>query len=176
MSKQIKQMEMDALRKTFAEVRDMVLVSISGFDATAENQMRLSLRKKNIRLHRVKNSLASRVFQDVGLGDLKAHLEGPTTVVWGSDSIAQLSKELDVWVKKSDKIKPKIAVADGALVTFDAAKKFPTREEALSGIISRALSPASRLVGQLRGPGGRIAGQVKTLKEKPEAEPAPAAA
>ena len=61
MSKQIKQMEMDALGKVFEGVRDLVALSISGLDSRADNQLRLNLRKKNIRLHVVKNSLARRV-------------------------------------------------------------------------------------------------------------------
>ena len=58
MSKVIKQMQMDALKKDFTGVRDMVLLNIVGLDAIAENQVRLGLRKKGIRLQLVKNSLA----------------------------------------------------------------------------------------------------------------------
>ncbi len=172
MSKQVKQLEMDALKQEFNGVRDLVLLSISGVSATAENQMRLALRKKNIRLLLVKNSLARRVFQDLGISDVAAHLEGPTTVAWGSSSIADLSKEIDAWVRKNAKVKPKMAVADGAVVSFDAAKQFPTRVEAIARVLSLALAPAARLVGMLRGPGATIAGQLKTIGEKTEAQSA----
>ncbi len=62
MSKQIKQLEMDSLEQTFKDVRDVVFLSVSGVNAQLDNQVRLALRKKNIRLQVVKNSLASRVF------------------------------------------------------------------------------------------------------------------
>lgn len=174
MSKQIKQMEMDALKKTFTGVRDLVFLSISGVDATAENQMRLALRKKKINLRLVKNSLAARVFQDLGLAGFDAYWREPTTVAWGGTGIAELSKELEVWIKKNAKIKPKVALADGAVIPFETAKKFPTRSEALSRVITLALSPASQLVGQLRGPAARVASQLKTIGEKAPAEPAAA--
>ena len=67
MSKQIKQLEMDALKTTFKDVRDLVILSVNGVDCQADNKLRLSLRKKNIRLHVVKNSLARRVFDDIGI-------------------------------------------------------------------------------------------------------------
>ena len=169
MSKAIKQMEMESLKKTFGGVRDLVLLSMQGVPSTAENQMRLSLRKKNIRMHTVKNSLAARVFKDLGLSVIEPHLTGPTTVAWGSSSVADLSKELDALAKKNNKIKPRIAVADGAVVEFEAAKKFPTRMEALGRIASLMLSPASRLAGMLTGPAGTLAGQIKSMGDKEEA-------
>jgi large subunit ribosomal protein L10 len=168
MSKAIKQLQMDALKKTFSGVRDLVLVSVSGLPSTAENQMRLALRKKNIRMHTVKNSLATRVFKDLGLSGLAEHLTGPTTVAWGSSSVADLSKEIDAVAKKNDKIKPRIAMAEGAVVSFEAAKKFPTRAEALGRIAALALGPGSRLASLLKGPGSTLAGQIKSISEKKE--------
>jgi large subunit ribosomal protein L10 len=172
MSKAIKQMEMDALKKSFGGVRDLVLLSVSGMASTAENQMRLALRKKSIRLHTVKNSLATRVFKDLGMPGLVDHFTGPTTVAWGSSSVADLSKELDALAKKNDKVKPRIAVADGAVVSFDAAKRFPTRMEALARIAGMILGPAGRIAGMLKSPGANLAGQIKSISEKKEEAPA----
>jgi large subunit ribosomal protein L10 len=169
MSKQIKKMQMDALKQTFGAVRDLVLLSISGVPAFAENQLRLALRKRNIRLQQVKNSLAAIVFEELGIKGLDAQWTGPTTIAWGSTSIADLSKEIDAWLKKPpfvDKIKPKVAVVDGAVVSFEEAKKYPTRAEALARVVSLALAPASTLVGQLRSPGAKLAGLLKALAEK----------
>jgi ribosomal protein L10 len=138
--------------------------------------MRLALRKKNIRMHVVKNSLARRVFGDLGIqaGDVWA---GPTTLAWGSNSIAELSKELEGLVKKNEKtMKVKGAVADGQGVTFRQALDMPTKPQAIGRVVQLALSPASRLVGQLRGPVSRVAGQVKTISEKKPEEAAPAPA
>lgn len=179
MSKLVKQLEMDALRKAFGDVRNLVLLSISGLDAQAENQLRLALRKKNIRLQMIKNTLAARVFKDLGIDGLDPYLQGPTTVAWGLTGIAELSKEIDAWVRKIDKIKPKAAVADGTVVSFDQAKRFPTRAEALARVVGLALGAAGRLVAQLRSPGARLAGQLKAIREKasgetPPAEPTPA--
>src|SRR3954451_13009264 len=113
MSKVIKQLQMDALKSTFQDVRDMVLLNVVGLDAISENQMRLGLRKKGIRLHMVKNSLARRVFTDLGL-QVNTGWGGATTVAWGGNSIANLSQELETLIKKHSKfMKPKTAVADG---------------------------------------------------------------
>jgi large subunit ribosomal protein L10 len=176
MSKQIKQMEMDALQQTFKGVRDLVVLSVTGLTSQTDNQMRLSLRKKNIRMQVVKNSLARRVFEQLGVntGEVWA---GPTTVAWGSSSVAELSKEIDAVARKNDKtMKVKGAVADGQPVPFDRALKMPTRAEAIGRVVMLALAPASRLVSQIRGPASAVASQIKTIREKKEEAPAEGAA
>src|SRR5579884_3290405 len=96
MSKQIKQMEMDALKETFGDVRELVLLSVSGLTSTADNQLRANLRKKNIRVQMVKNSLARRVFGDLGISipQDSPYWVGTTWMAWGPDSVAELSQEL----------------------------------------------------------------------------------
>ncbi len=181
MSKQIKQMEMDALKNTFQSVRDLVVLSVHKLDCQADHQLRSSLRKKNIRLHMVKNSLTRRVFDELGM-KVSKYWEGSTVLAWGGSSLAQLSRELDTLLKKFDKVvQVKGAIAEGQEVTFKQALAMPTREEAIGRIISLALSPASRLLSQIMAPASQIAGQIKTLSEKTEetaaaqAEPAPPA-
>src|SRR5436305_1925020 len=156
MAKQIKQMEMDALRKTFEGVRDLVLFTVSGIDAATDNQMRLSLRKKKIRLQIVKNSLARRVFDEMGM-KLDGVWEGPTLVAWGGESLAELSKELDALARKNKTLVPKGAVSEGQKIDFATALKMPTRIEAIGMVLQLALSPAMRISGQLLGAGGVIA-------------------
>ena len=176
MSKVIKQMQMDVLKNTFKDVRDMVILKVVGLNAVADNQIRLGLRKKGIRMEMVKNSLARRVFADLGLTVTKAW-EGSTTVAWGGNSIADLSKELEGIIKKNDKVmKVKTGVADGQELAFDVMVKLPTREQAIGAVIGLMLGAGSRLVGAITGPGGQLASQVKTLSEKKEEEGAAPAA
>jgi large subunit ribosomal protein L10 len=182
MSKQIKQMEMDALKGTFKEVRDLVALSIDKLSCHLDHQLRTTLRKKNIHVQVVKNSLARRVFDELGM-NAPGLWAGNTVLAWGGSSLADLSKELEGLIKKNDKVlKVKGALSEGQEISFQAALKMPTRAEALGRVISLALSPASRLIGQILAPAGNIAGQIKTLSERPTeapaappAEPAPAA-
>jgi large subunit ribosomal protein L10 len=173
MSKKIKQMQMDELTKTFSGVRDLVLLSVSGVDSLTENKVRLDLRKKNIRWHMVKNSLARRVFTEMGI-QLGNVWEGPTTLAWGGNSIAELSRTLEEAFKKNDKLKDKVkvktAVAEGEVVPFAKALTMPTRQEAIAGVLAAILGPASALASQLIGPAGQLASQIKTISEKTASE------
>jgi len=184
MSKAIKQMQMDALRKSFEGVRDLVVLSVKSINATVDNQLRQTLRKKNIHLQVVKNSLTRRVFDEMGLrvGKDSPYWAGPTLMAWGAGSIAELSQALDAELNKSkqapqfkDKITIKGAISDGQEISFQQALKMPTRAEAIARVIGLALAPASRLLSQITGPASQLASQIKQLSEKKPEEGAPAA-
>jgi large subunit ribosomal protein L10 len=189
MSKLIKQLEMESLRKTFQDVRDLVVLSITGLNSQTDHGLRAALRAKNIRLKVVKNSLTRRVFGELGLkvGDDSPYWLGPTALAWGGPgSIAELSRELDGELRQpknaplyKDKVTIKGAIADGVPIPFERARLMPTRPEAIARVVTLALSPAARLVGQIRGPASRVAGQIKSKgegKEEGSASPATASA
>lgn len=171
MSKAVKKMQLDALEQDFAEVKTAVFLNSLGVDAISDNVMRLDLRKKNIRMQMVKNSLARKVFEKAGV---KVHEDvwlGRTVIAWGGDSVKQLAKEIATHLK-ADKIKEKIKVksvlADGQTTTFELAQTMPTRLEAIGEIVACAIGPAGQIAACLVGPGGQVASQVKTIADKAE--------
>src|ERR1700681_733195 len=97
MSKIIKQMEMDALQADLKEVRDLVVLNTKGLSCQGDYLFRANLRKKSIRLKMVKNSLARRVFSDLGLRvpDDSPYWGEATTFAFGAGSIAELSREIE---------------------------------------------------------------------------------
>src|SRR5262245_60260149 len=103
MSKYVKEMMMDQLKTELDGSRSVLILDFKGLDAVSENQLRLHLRKKSIHLRALKNSLARRVFDDMGLGGLSRFLEGPSVAAWGGDGVAELAKEISDQVKKHKK-------------------------------------------------------------------------
>jgi ribosomal protein L10 len=183
MSKVIKEMEMCSLRDTFQDVRDLVVLSIKGLNCHADHALRSTLRKKDIRLKVVKNSLTRRVFGDLGMKiDAESpYWAGPTAIAWGAGSLAELTRAIETELTQpktapmyKDKVTRKGAVADGQPVAWELALKMPTRTEAIARVVGLALAPASRVVGQILGPASRVASQINTIVDKEET-PAPAA-
>jgi len=168
MSKQIKKMLSDDLKKSLGGVSDVVVLSIEGVDGIQNNQMRLALRKKNIQVQVVKNSLAKRLFGELGLEPVNQFLEGPSAVAWGGQTIVDLAKEISDWAGKIKKLKIKGGTTTGLPLSADqvtALSKLPSREELLARVMSLALSPAARLVNLMTAPAARIAAQLKTKYE-----------
>ena len=94
MSKYVKELMMDQLRSDLDGSRSVLILDLKGLDAIAEHQLRRDLRKKSIRLRALKNSLARRVFTDMGMDGLSQFLAGPSVAVWGGDGVAELAKEI----------------------------------------------------------------------------------
>ena len=184
MSKAVKQMEYTALDRTFAGVRDLVLLSPSRIDSTTDYNFRKQLREKKVRVQMVKNSLVRRVFEAQGVKLDDKVWTGTTLVAWGADSIKDLSKAVDGLIKdiekkdpkQKDKLKVKTAVADGQPVPMATALTMPTRLEAIGEIVGMMLAAVSEIAGGLTGPVSQVASQVSTLADrKEEAAAAPAA-
>src|SRR5262245_45320501 len=108
MSKAIKQLEMEALKQRFEGVREDVFLSVNKLDATADWAVPRDLRKKKIHVQMVKNTLARRVFRDLGMPiEADGYWTGTTWLAWGPESVAELSKEIDTAVVKNAALKEK---------------------------------------------------------------------
>jgi len=183
MSKLVKNMELAALEKSFSGVRDMLLITPDKVDSTLDFNFRKKLRDKKVRVQMVKNSLVKRVFAAQGVQVADKMWAGTTLIAWGADSIKDLSKAVDGLIKEiekkdpktKDKLKVKLAVADGQTVTMAAALTMPTRLEAIGDIVAMILGPASSIAGALTGPSSELASQIATIAARKE-EPAIATA
>jgi large subunit ribosomal protein L10 len=179
MSKQIKQFQMDTLAKTLHGVRDMVFLSATKIDAISENKARLDLRKKNVSMMMVKNSLLRRVFAESKLDPGESVWIGTTVLAWGGDSIKDLSKAVHAALIKNEKFKDKIKVkatlAEGQVVAFEKALTMPTRLEAIGEIVAAFMGPASSIASALTAGASQVASQILSIAEK-KPEDAPAAA
>jgi large subunit ribosomal protein L10 len=168
MSKYVKEMMMDQLRTDLDGSRSVLIVDLKGLDAVAEHRFRDDLRKKSIRLRVLKNTLARRVFTDMGMGGLSQFLEGPSVAIWGGEGVAELAKEITAQVKVLKKPLIKGGAVDGTVIGPDQVEditKLPSREALIARVAALALSPAQRIVSLANAPAAGLMGQLKTMAE-----------
>lgn len=172
MSKAVKTLMIRDYKTKFEGVNDAVLVSLRGMGGIETNKMRTSLAKKNIKVTVVRNTLAKHAFKDSGLKNFESMLTGSSAVAYGAESVVDVAREIIAFAKKIERLELRAAVLDG--VVFEGKKgveqlsKFPTRTEALAQTVTLVLSPARKLMGQVKGPGGKVMAIVKTVQEKLE--------
>jgi len=171
MSKPVKNLITESYRRHFSELNGAVLIDIRGIEANDNNSLRTQLAQDGVHVTVVKNSLAKKAFADTPLDSLAGLLEGPSSMVYGGDSVVSMTRRLVDLVKTIPNLELKGALMDGQLFgpdQMDALSKYPTRDEARAQAVQIFLSPGSNLAGQVAGPGGRIASIIKTIQEKLE--------
>lgn len=166
MSKYLKQLIADDLKKKLDGVGDLFVVDVMGLNSEKTFQLRKSLRQQNVHLLVVKNSLARRATEGTVLAPAFEGVEGSAAVVWGSEDIVSLAKVVSKVLddKQFENMKPKGGVMGGSkLAAEDIRKvsKWPSRAEQLSILVGQILSPGATLSAQLLGPGAKLASQIK---------------
>lgn len=180
MSKEVKQIISRDIAGSLAGVQDCVIANMIGLNSESTSSLRTRLRKKNIRVLVVKNSLARRATEGTSLAPAFDNLGGTSAILYGGEDFVSLVKEaieLDRDVR-FEAFKARGGVLDGEQLTAEkvaAISKWPTREEQISMLVGQILGPGSKLAGQLKGPGGKLASQISQIVEKGgDSEAAPA--
>ncbi len=168
MSKYVKELMMDQLKSDLDGSRSLLILDLKGLDAITEHQLRRDLRKKSIKVRALKNSLARRVFTEIGLEGLSKYLTGPSVAVWGGDGVAELAKEISAQVKTLKRPEIKGGAVDGVVIGPEQVEditKLPSREALIARVVSLALAPAQRIVALANAPAGGLMNQLKTMSE-----------
>ena len=169
MSKYVKELMMDQLKADLGDDRSVLILDFKGLDAIAEHQLRTDLRKKRIRVRTLKNTLAKRVFADMGIGGLAQFLEGPSVAVWGGDGVAELAKEVSDKVKKLKTPAIKGGAVDGIVISpsqVEDITKLPSREVLIAQLLGLMLSPAQQVLALAGAPASTLMGQLEALAER----------
>ncbi len=173
MSKYIKNLISDHLRERLSDVQDALLVNMIGLEANANNRLRTALREKDIEVMVVKNSLAARAMEGTPLAPMFEGLTGTSAICWGGEDIVSLAKEVSALAKDKqyEAFAARGGVMEGESLSAQQVaevSKWPTREEQLSLLVGQILGPGSRLASQLTGPGGALASQIAQKGEGEE--------
>ena len=151
MSKTVKNLLINDLRSKLQGVNDCLLVNVIGLNSEKTTKLRAELRKKNIHLLVIKNSMVRRATEGTPIAAAFEGLEGTLAVVWGSDDVVSLAKDVMrlAEAKEFQGFEARGGAIDGAKVAAAQVKvisTWPSRAEQLS-----------LLVGQILGPGATLA-------------------
>ena len=168
----------------YSKLTNMVVLTNLNVNSEQNQEMRATLREKKSKLRVVRNRLTMKAFSELGLKDAQKLFVGPTCIVDADDPVTAAKVACELVEKFNKSLKLTGGVLEGKLLNADEVKalaKSKTKPQLIGDVVLYAKSPGAKLAGQLKGPGGRIAGAIKALVEKLEkaggaAPAAPAAA
>jgi len=183
MSKKIKNLIEKELGSEFADVEGVAVINPRGMTGNKNNELRRKLHGKGLKMLVVKNTLARRASETTKIKGFDKLLDGPSAVIFGTGAVPEIARLLMDEKKADDKLELRGVFFDGEAYAGEEGVKtvssFPTREEAIAGIVGALLGAGGGLVAALQGPGGALGGILSAIEEKAEKggeEAAPAAA
>ncbi len=150
------------IKQKFEKAQTAVLVDYRGLNVAEDTELRNQLRKAGVEYAVLKNTMINLAIQDMGLDDMKAHLEGPTAVAFGYEDAIAPAKVLSDFVKKSKKMAIKCGVCDGAYLDeagVQALANTPSREVLIAKIMGSMMSSVSKFVYALEAIRKKQAGE-----------------
>lgn len=161
------------LAEKLVNYKFVYVTDTANLTAVKTNGLRRELNKRGIKMQVAKNTLIRKAMEQSGqsYGELMSVLKGTSAIMFSNDakSPAQVIQDFR---KTSDKPLLKGAYIDSDIFMgddqLDTLLKLKSREELIGEIVGLLQSPATNVISALQSGGGKLAGIVKTLSEKPE--------
>ncbi len=169
MSKALKKLIVDELIADYKGKKNLVVVNFSGINAHQSNELRRGLVDKDIRMKVVKNSLAVRVFKEIGVSGLEQMIEAPTAVAASDDDPVELAKTLKKYSKEISSFKIVGGWIDGVLMSFDninTLASIPSREAVMTQLLFAIKTPLVQLANVFNATATSLCQVLNAIKEK----------
>jgi large subunit ribosomal protein L10 len=133
----------------------VVAADYRGLTASEMTELRASARQANVKLRIVRNTLARIALTGTDYECLNNSLVGPILLAFASDEPGATAKLMRDFAKGHDKLDVKAISLGGQLYDkshLDAVAKLPTKNEAISRLLSVMQAPITKLVQTLAAP------------------------
>ncbi len=149
------------------------LMDFKGLNVAEMTELRTKLREADVSMRVVKNTLAKRALDQIGITGLHDYLVGPVGVLWTQDDIAAPARVVLKFIKDHEKGTVKAGLVDGTVVPGDrieAISKLPSKKQLQARVASALNAPIVKLARVLNAMPQKLAATVKALEDKRSAE------
>lgn len=159
-----------------SKAQAFALMSFNKLSVEKMTTFRLALKKQNVNVKVVKNTLAKRVLDATPYKDMVGHLTGPTLLAYGEGDPVATAKAIMEWASKEDfDVKMKGGAALGKSISADQLKalsKLPGRNEMFVSFLWALKSHPTRFLYALQDSQKKVLYAAQALKGKREKETA----
>ncbi len=147
-----KKVVVEDIKEKIQNAKSVVLVKFNGLSVAEDTELRREFRKNNVEYKVLKNTLIKRAFNDMGITDFDADLNGPTSVAFGSDETGASKVIMEAVKKYQDKVSVKSAFVEGGYVDVNGVKalaSMPSKEQLVAKMLGSLQAPIANFVGVL---------------------------
>ena len=146
-----KQAVVAELTDVAAKAHSLVAAEYAGLTVAQMTAMRKKARETGVYLRVVKNTLASRAVVGTEYECIQDALVGPLLYAFSTDDPGAAGRLIKEFAKGNDKLQAKVVSMGGKLLAdLDVLATLPTRDQALSMLLSLLAEPATRVARALK--------------------------
>ncbi len=146
-----------------------VVVDYRGLTVGELTELRTSGRKLGVHLQVVRNTLAKRALENTSFSCLQEILSGPLLLAFSLTEPSAAARLMKDFAKAHENLKVKALSIGGQLLAANQLEKvssLPTRDEALSQLMSVMLAPVGKLVRTFAEPHTKMVRTFAALREQ----------
>lgn len=174
MSRRLKDWLREDVKRRLGDERSVVVLRIDRCSVSSANDLRGSLRKSGARMTVLRNRVAGRAFDEIGLGEATKLLKGMSAVAYGgADGLPAVSRTLAEWTRKNKDAGVEIlgGYMDGQVLSrpdVETLAGLPSKKELLATIAAGVTAPMQTIASQVNEMLAGVARAVDAVREKQE--------
>ena len=150
------------------DAHSAVVAEYAGLESNDMNDLRAKARAGGVYLRVVKNSLAKRAIEGTDYECLSETLVGPMIIAFSQEDPGCAARVLKDYAKANDKLVVKALSVSGQLLAaseLDRLASLPTKDQAISMLMSVMQAPVTKLARTLNEVPGKLVRTVAAVKD-----------
>lgn len=175
-------LRLDDKKNIVAEVAEVAKYATSvvaadycGLTVSQLTDLRKRSREAGVYIRIVRNTLARRAFENTQFSCMDPALVGPLILAFSKDEPGAAARVFKEFVKKNEKLSVKALSIDGQLLPgadLNRLASLPTRNEAISQLMSVMLAPVSKFVRTLAEPHAKLVRTIAAVRDQKKSDSA----
>ncbi len=172
-------LKLEQKKAIVAEVADIanqalsvVAVECRGLPVSDMTKLRSDARKADVHLQIVRNTLAKRALKGTSFECMEDALVGPVLLAFARTELSAAARLMKDFKKTNDKLQIKALSLGGKLFGsehLDAIAKLPTRDEAISQLMSVMQAPIAKFVRTVAAPHTKLVRTIAAVRDQKQA-------
>lgn len=172
-------LNLDQKKAVVAEVSEVAAGALSAIGAEYRGlkvddmtRLRREARKNGVYLRVVRNSLARRAVTGTDLECMANSLTGPLLLAFSREDPGAAARVLSEFARTNDKLVVKVVAVKGQLLTAADLRRLatmPTKDQAISQLMSVMKAPVEKLVRTLAEPHARLVRTLAAVRDQRQA-------
>jgi large subunit ribosomal protein L10 len=159
------------VNETAASALSLVVADARGVASNDMTALRATARESQVDLRVVRNTLAKRAFEGTEYECVSGTLSGPSLFGFSLEDPGAAARLFKDFAKTNERFEVKALAISGKLMgadQLDVLAKMPTREQALSMLMSVMKAPATKLVQTMNEVPGKLVRTLAAIRDQKE--------